>query len=122
MAAKTPNQSIVGSMDDFEVVTEQPQPSHGHSDTHLTCASRLMAYDSLRPQMPWALQRLVAVDQLIIKQKVELLEAFTGCETTTSMRFSTQGVRVFRYSGLRSRMIDANSFAAALIGLLRCPS
>ena len=47
--------------------------------------------------MPWALQRLVAVDKLIIKQKVELLEAFTGFETHNKYEiFNTGGVQIFR--------------------------
>ena len=85
-----PPPPVVGSMDDFEVVAEQPHARHqmaahhGHHGGH-------------QPALPWGLQRLAGVNQIVVRQKVELLEAFTGFETHNKyMIYDVEGRPMFK--------------------------
>ncbi|XP_065203424.1 phospholipid scramblase 1 [Planococcus citri] len=77
------------------VVTQQPLPSH--QGQYGPPADGWMALPAQVPvNVPSGLQYLTTIDQLMVKQKVELLEAFIGFETNNKYTIkNNQGQKVF---------------------------
>merc|ERR1719481_1688331 len=76
-----------------------PQPGYGAPPPMSPpeySAGPPMAPPQAPPGCPPGLQYLTMVDQLVVKQKVELLEAFTGFETANKYKiFNSLGQEVY---------------------------
>jgi len=69
-------------------IVSQPQPGQGHQG--------YAGGHSIPINVPPGLEYLTTVDQLFVKQKVELLEAFLGCETKNKYKIkNSQGQIIY---------------------------
>lgn len=69
------------------------------------------------PDCPPGLEYLAAVDQLLVKQKIELFEAFTGFETNNKFVIkNAMGQNVSMNCEERDHFIDTSVFVAGILG------
>lgn len=71
------------------------------------------------PNCPPGLEYLTTIDQLLVKQKVELLEAFTGFETNNKFSIKNSLGQKVRHITLSCFLLKMH-FTVVKLGLLGC--